>query len=145
MVINILKTFICYLVEQWKSYKHRKYLKRMKWTEQDYLLHTDPDVCRGSDDVKQFYYGYKFVHCFKDHRHYAYTLLYDYGPGGYRHGYKDITDWCRENCKQKYRMDIHRIWEYGNRFLINGLGNGDYVFYAFKDQKDYVNFILRWA
>lgn len=133
------------LKDKWDNFWHRRYLKRFGWTEEAYQRHIDPDICHRADDVKQFYHGYEFVHCIKDHRNRAYELLYDYGPGGYRYGYHDITDWCKQHCKQKYRMDIHRIWEHGDRFLINGLGNSDYLFYAFKDQKDYINFILRWA
>lgn len=108
----------------------------------------DPDVFYCADRVKDFYKGYKFVHCIENRNHYAYELIYDYGPGGIKWGDSDITDWVEKNARFKHRMDYHRVIKYpstSNEWRFNDMGGGDYIFVAFKDEKDYMMFLLRWA
>jgi hypothetical protein len=59
-----------------------------------------------------------------------------------------VGNWCDENCKDKHRMDFHRAmnapgtaWEWH----INELGGGDYIFAAFKNERDYTWFLMRWS
>lgn len=136
------------LKEQYKEWRDQRFLKKnhcKTWYE--YNRRFSPDVCYRSTDIKNFYLGYPFVHCIESNEHFAYKLIYDYGPGGYRYGYKDILDWCKENSQGKYRADIHRVMKntWSGRWVINELGGADYVFFAFNESKDYVNFLLRWS
>jgi hypothetical protein len=108
----------------------------------------DPDVFYCADRVKDFYKGYKFVHCIENRNHYAYDLIYDYGPGGIRYGDDDIYDWMDQKARFKSRMDMHRVIKYpstANEWAFNDMGGGDYIFVAFKDEKDYMMFLLRWS
>lgn len=108
----------------------------------------DPDVFYCTDRVKDFYKGYKFVHCIENRNHYAYDLIYDYGPGGIKYGESDIYDWMDKKPRFKSRMDMHRVIRYpstSNEWTFNDMGGGDYIFVAFKDEKDYMMFLLRWS
>ena len=108
----------------------------------------DPDVFYCANKVKDFYKGYKFVHCIENRNHYAYDLIYDYGPGGIKYGASDIYDWCEKYARFKCRVDEHRVIKYpstGMEWEFNDMGGGDYVFAAFKNEKDYMMFLLRWA
>ena len=108
----------------------------------------DPDVVYYASRVKDFYQGYKFVYCIENRNHYAYELLYDYGPGGIRYGNDDMYDWLDQKARFKSRMDMHRVIRYpstANEWEFNDIGGGDYIFVAFKDEKDYMMFLLRWS
>ena len=108
----------------------------------------DPDVVYYASRIKEFYQGYKFVHCIENRNHYAYELLYDYGPGGIRYGNDDMYDWLDEKARFKSRMDMHRVIKYpstANEWTFNDMGGGDYIFVAFKDEKDYMMILLRWS
>ena len=113
-----------------------------------YGRNNDPSITWHASRVKDFYCGYKYVYCFEDRKHYAYDLLYDYGPGGIRYGNDDIYDWMDQHATFTSRMDMHRAIKYpstANEWEFNDLGGGDYVFVAFKNEKDYMLFLLRWA
>lgn len=108
----------------------------------------DPDVFYCASRVKDFYKGYTYMYCIENRNHYAYELLYDYGPGGIKYGSDDIYDWCDNHARFKCRMDIHRVIKYPSTSMewqFNEMGGGDYIFVAFKDEKDYMMFLLRWA
>jgi hypothetical protein len=135
-----------------KSYiklkKDQRFLKKHCCTSwKQYNRKYDTDINQYCDTVKEFYHGYNYVYCF-DHvnlNHYAYKVVYDYGPGGIRYTYMDMIDWCKKNCKHKFRPDIHRVIGTNmNDYTFNDIGGLDYLFFAFKDEKDYMMFRLRW-
>jgi hypothetical protein len=112
-----------------------------------YRRTNDPNILWRATRVKDFYGGYKYVYCFEDRSHYAYELLYDYGPGGIRYGNDDIYDWLDQHATFTSRMDMHRVIRYPSTSMeweFNDLGGGDYIFVAFKNEKDYMMFLLRW-
>lgn len=133
-------------IRRWKA--ERK-LKRSGYTSwEQYRRNRDPDLWRVASRVKDFYQGYPYVYCFEDRNHYAYELLYDYGPGGIKYGSDDIYDWLDKNATFTSRLDVHRVIKYpstSNQWEFNDLGGGDYVFAAFKNERDYVHFLLRWS
>jgi hypothetical protein len=132
-----------------RKYKAKRKLEKSgykSWAV--YRRMRDPDVVYCASRVKDFYQGYKFVHCIENRNHYAYELLYDYGPGGIRYGNDDMYDWLDQKARFKSRMDMHRVIKYpstGNEWTFNDMGGGDYIFVAFKDEKDYMLFLLRWS
>lgn len=134
---------------KYKRWKDARFLKKhgcSSWNEYNHIY--DTDVFRSASRVTDYYMGYKYVHCFDNRDNYAYKLLYDYGPGGYRYGYHDIVDWCKENTKHKHRSDILRAMKEpctANQWEINELGGGDYLFFAFQNEKEYTWFLLRWS
>ncbi len=112
-----------------------------------YRRTNDPNILWRATRIKDFYGGYKYVYCFEDRNHYAYDLLYDYGPGGIRYGNDDIYDWLDQHATFTSRMDMHRVIRYPSTNMeweFNDLGGGDYIFVAFKNEKDYMMFLLRW-
>lgn len=135
--------------QRYKAWKDTRFLKRHNCDNwQQYHRQFDPDYDIRASRVKDYYHGYPYWHVFERHGHYCYQLLYDYGPGGHRYGYHDIIDWCQANCKNKHRTDFLRVIQApstNNQWEINEIGGGDYIFVAFKDERDFVLFTLRWA
>lgn len=140
----------------YKLYKDRAFLKKHGCeTWKEYNRKFDPDYNFRADRIQDYYHGYPYVYCFENRENFAYTLLYDYGPGGFRYGCDDINDWCTEKLKGKFRIDVHRVHKMTPigidgkdgkfEFWINEIGGSDYIFAAFKNERDYVNFLLRWA
>ena len=139
---------------KYKHWKDTRFLKKhgcKNWNEYNHRF--DPDIFIRAQRINDYYYGYPYVYCLEHRSHYAYQLLYDYGPGGCRHGYDDIVDWCKKNTKHKHRTDMHRAhkgiaYNNGNPiddWWFNEIAGGDYLFFAFKDEKDYNWFLMRWS
>lgn len=54
--------------------------------------------------------------------------------------------WCEKNCRGKYRNHWERvIKDHAGQYLPNGIGGTDELFFAFKDERDYILFTLRWT
>ena len=141
--------------QRYKAWKERRFLKKhgcSSWKEYNRIY--DPDYDIRASRVKDYYHGYPYWHVFERSNHYCYQLLYDYGPGGHRYGYHDIIDWCEENTKGKHRIDFLRVWrqtgidvngQHHPELWINEIGGGDHIFVAFKEERDYTWFMLRWS
>ena len=84
-----------------KTLANRKLRKSGYLTWRAYKHNRDPDVERYAQCVEDFYTGYPYIFACPNPKHYAYTCIYDYGPGGARWGYHVINQWCKENCKDK--------------------------------------------
>ena len=116
--------------DNWRQYKHNH----------------DPDIDRYANYVHQFYKGYPYVYVIKDYNHYAYQLVRDYGIAGVVYGYDVMTNWCEEKIRWNYRRDIHRIIVNASGLVeFNDLGGSDYIYFAFKNEKDFAHFLLRWS
>jgi hypothetical protein len=114
----------------WMAYKHNR----------------DPDVIRYANFIDDFYTNYPYVYVIKDTNHFGYKLLWNYGPGGQRYGFNEMVDWCEDKIRWNYRCDIHRVWDnYWGKSEFNDIGGSDYVHFAFKHEKDYIMFLLRWT
>lgn len=143
------------LKQQWRAWQDRRFLKRHgcdSWAE--YHRVYDPDYNCRADRVNDFYHGYPHVYCFDDQRHYVYHLIADYGPGGCRWGHGVIHDWVNQNSQDKARFDFLRVHKQGavdwdgsvtEEWLINGICGQDLIFVAFKNEQDYLHFLLRWS
>ena len=130
-----------------RGYKAKRKLKKSgyeNWAQ--YRYNRDPNVNRYANHLDDFYKGYPYVYAVKDYGHYAYQLLADYGPGGSIYGYNKIKDWLDEKIRLNYRVDIHRVWvnQWGKAEL-NDIGGSDIIYFAFKHEKDFTHFLLRWA
>ena len=116
--------------DTWSRYRHNR----------------DPDVQKYANHLDDFYFKYPYVYACSNPNHYAYDLLYDYGPGGHRYGFHEIEDWCSEKIRWNYRVDIHRVWQdQWGKYSLNDIGGGDIIFFAFKHEKDFTHFLLRWS
>jgi hypothetical protein len=130
-----------------RGYKAKRKLEKSKYgTWRQYKHNRDPDVYRYADYVEHFYKGYPYVYAIKDYKHYAFQKLADYGPGGQWFGYDEMTQWCEEKIRWNYRRDIHRVLETQyNMTQFNDIGGSDYIYFAFKNEKDFSHFLLRWS
>ena len=123
-----------------KLWRDRRFLRRHgceTWREYD--IRYDTDVNRSASRVREFYHGYPYVYCFenRDHPVYYWDIAVD---GAYI-----LNNWCENTCVDKYRLDFHRVYRnYWNEWEINEIGGGDYIFAAFKNERDYLLFSLKW-
>lgn len=138
---------IAKLKQHYLDWKERRFLRKHGCeTRAQYDYRFDPDYNNRASRVKDYYHGYEFVYCIEPDGHYAYKVLFDFGPGGYRTGENDIWDWCIEHCEGKWRADYLRVLKnYWGEWEINEIGGGDYLFWAFQNEMDYMNFLLRWS
>lgn len=137
----VLKGIFATLKKSYHAKKRQKFLEKHGcYTEEEYSRRYDPDINWREDNIKRFYHGYPYVFVFTDPLGDIWTR-----HGDWLQGLHAINEWCDGNIIHKYRPDIHRAmhssWEGWSR---NELA-GDYVFFAFKDEKDFVWFSLRWG
>jgi hypothetical protein len=128
---------------KYNAWKDRRFLRKHgceNWKQYHYRF--DPDIWKVATEIKNYYRGYPYIYCFENHNH----DVYYWDPAV--DGMYVLTEWCKKNCKDKFRFDFHRAmnapgtaWEWH----INELGGGDYIFAAFKDKRDFNWFLLRWS
>lgn len=145
--LKSLKRIICRLKALTRIIKANYKLKKSgyeNWAR--YRHNRDPNVNRYATHLDEFYEGYPYIYSIKDYGHFAYRVLYNYGPGGTRYGYEEINEWLDEKIRLNYRVDIHRVWinQWGKAEL-NDIGGSDIIYFAFKYEKDFTHFLLRWA
>jgi hypothetical protein len=129
------------LKQVYVDWKERRFLKRHGCeNRKQYERRYDPDIHYRATEIKQFYHGYPYIHCFENRAHQIYW--WDLGLDGS----KEIVEWAEANLEGKFRFDGHRcIKNYWGEWEINEIGGGDYYFVAFKSDLDMFNFKLRWA
>ncbi len=135
--------------ETYKFYKDRFFLKKHGCeTWKEYNRKFDKDIFHKAVCVKDFYHGYPYVYCFENHNHDVY--YWDVGMDGIY----VLSEWIDANCNGKYRFDFHRVFKQTGiglngtceeDWFFNELGGGDYIFVAFKEQRDFAWFMLRWT
>lgn len=142
-------TLMLDIKSKYRTWKENRFLKKHGCkTREEYDRYYDPDHVPRATQIKNFYQGYKHIHCFDNHSSDIYKIIYDYGPGGYRDGFDDVYDWCKEHLQGKWRYDCHRVincpataWQWE----INEIGGHDIWFFAFQDDEDYFIFKLQWG
>ena len=126
---------------RWKGYKEKHFLAThgcSSWRE--YRRKYDPDYSGYAGKINSMYHGYPHVIRIDDHTHYAYRTF-----DRKIQGYIEIEDWCYQICEDKFRVDWQRVIQnYWGEWEENGIGGGDYLFFAFKSSKDAMMFNLRW-
>ena len=140
------------LKQQWRAWRDRRFLKRHRcdsWKQYHRIY--DPDYNCRAHRIRDFYHGYPYVYCFEDYNHYSYRMIADYGPAGCKWGYNVIHQWTEEHSQDKARFDFLRVTKFDHNRLgtydydINDIGGQDLVFAAFKNEQDYLHFVMRWA
>lgn len=140
---------------RWDFYRHAAYLKKRGWTEDQYQHFEDPDVFRRADAVKDYYHGYEHLYVWENTRGNPWERYNDWSEC-----YNEMINWCKSNCRGKWRQDILRVtrkrmWHNQSdntvrytddgEWIMNELGGGDCLFFAFKDSRDCTMFLLRWS
>lgn len=140
-VKNIITNLTNSLKSRWDLYRHAAYLKKMDWTEEQYQNYNDPDRNLRASRIKDYYHGYTYITTFESSRGDPWTRY-----PSWIDAYSAIETWCKENCKDKWRTDIHRvIKDYCNNWQLNDIGGGDALFFAFKSEEDAFMFKLKWG
>ena len=131
------------LKARYKGYKEQKFLKThgcKTWRE--YERRYDKDVGHIARWAHTFYHGYPHIFPLDPDGY------IDFGFGGV-HPYIDtaekMTEWCEQNCRGNWRNDWHGgFWDQHGNYEFNAIGGGDLMFFAFKEESDYVWFKLAW-
>lgn len=131
------------LKNRWKGHKEKRFLEShgcKTWRE--YERRHDSDVGYMTRWAHTYYHGYPYIFSVNpDGKRYS---MY-----GNVHPYivevEQMLEWCEQNCRGKWRNDWQRgFWDLQGNFELNGLGGSDIMFFAFKDEQDYMWFKLRW-
>lgn len=126
-----------YLEWQWD-----RVLKRSIYTTwESYFRWTDPDYIPWGSTVRAQLHGYEYV-CKVDYTKLPTRFNPLFGP--IQHC-EEMLEWCESNCRRKYRNHWERvIQDHNGQYLPNGISGTDELFFAFKDERDYIMFTLRW-
>jgi hypothetical protein len=138
----VLKGYFETLSKKYHEKKRKRFLKKNGCeSEEEYARRFDPDVIYRATQITNWYEGYPYVRTFEDPLGDIWTKY-----GDWLQALDEMDNWCKENIKHKYRYDVHRVikTEY-NGYCLNDIGGLDYVFFAFKDEKDFMWFALRWG
>jgi len=128
------------VVGKYDDWKEQRFLKRHYVSSREqYNLVYDPGYNIRATNLQQVYHGYTRYHVLDDDRSWSYLnwiIPADINL---------IDQWCKQTLKHGYRVDMHRIVPTYHGWEINEIGGGDYYVFAFKDEKDYMWFTLKWA
>jgi len=128
------------------NWQERRFLRKhgcRSWNQ--YHRVYDPDYSAKATTLRDFYHGYPYWHVFDNYNHFCYKLTGDYGPGGLIYGFHHMDVWCDDNTKHKFRIDGLRLFKNQNEWHINEISGEDRMVFAFKDERDYAWFMLRWS
>lgn len=132
---------------KYKTWKEKRFLKKHScetWSQ--YNRRYDPDYQPRADRVKDYYHGYQHIVQFTTARGDPWTRF-----GTWLEGLEAIHKWCDDNCEDKWRHDILRVIEVKDFFreeyewVVNEIGGGDVLFFAFKNDHDAFLFKLTWG
>ena len=128
------------------SWRERRFLRKHGCRTWDHYHRVyDSDYNARATTLRDFYHGYPYWHVFDNYDHFCYETLADYGPGGVFFGLHRMLAWCKDNTKHKFRIDGLRLFKIQNEWHINEIGGEDMMVFAFKDERDYAWFMLRWS
>ena len=130
------------LKHKYSAWKDARFLKKHRcddWAQ--YHHRNDPDVCYGCSRIKDFYRGYPHQAVFCNANSDPFNQY-----GDWLQGLTEIKNWTKDNCTDKWRHDFHRVMRdhWSGDWEMNELGGGDYLFFAFKSERDCLMFNLRW-
>lgn len=126
------------IIAWWKAWKERRFLKRHRCENRiQYARWYDSDCYRGANLIRNYYHGYPFIHAIE----FGIVMF-----GDWNQGVTDIKEWCGKNCQGKWRDDWHRVWRDSEDedWRLDEMGGSDVLFFAFKDERDLILFMLRW-
>lgn len=132
------------LKERLQGWKEKRFLENYGCkTWREYELKYDPDVAFNARWAHTFYHGYDHIFSLNPQG------LRDYGILGvfpYHDAMKQMTEWCEQNCTGKWRNDWHcGFWDHHGNYELNSISGGDIMFFAFKEEADYIWFKLVWS
>ena len=132
--------WIKYRILEWQW---DRVLRKSRYTDwESYFIGTDPDYNPAGYTVKDQLVGYPYI-ALVPFKHLETTFDPMWGP--FEHC-KTIAEWCKKNCRRKFRQHWERvIQDHNGQYLPNGISGYDELFFGFKDERDYLMFVLRWG
>lgn len=107
-----------------------------------YFRANDPDYNPRGQTVRDQLFGYPYI----------YKVDYNKLPVRFNPLFgpikqcEEMLNWCDKNCRKKYRTHLERvIMDHEGQYLPNGSEGTGELFFAFKDERDYLMFVLRWS
>lgn len=143
--MNVLTKVYCrYLL--WKDNRFLKKHGCVNWKEYNHRF--DPDINCSASAIESYYMNYPYVYVIKDPTPEAFQKYDDW-----LEGYVKLKNWCDNNCAGKWRSDVHRVYpnnfftgtHTAKEYVMNDIGGYDFIFFAFKNEKDYLWFTMRWT
>ena len=122
---------------RWKGWKEKRFLDSYgckSWQEYEHKYDSDFSIRAGT--IKKIYYGYSRVYAYPS----DVSDVYD------KQRCDDMVTWCKLNCVGKWRHDMHTVIRDTSLddWVENGIVGRGQIFFAFKDDKDAVIFLLIW-
>ena len=109
---------------------------------ESYFRANDPDYNPAGRSVRDQLFGYPYV-AVVNYKHLESNV--DAMWGEIWNG-NNVEAWCKRYCKGKYRWHWERVvQDHAGQYLPNGIGGTDELFFGFKDERDYIMFLLRWS
>lgn len=148
MMLNSLQGFLMTLISdlkaRWKGHKEKRFLENYGCTTwREYERKYDTDVGYYARWAHTYYHGYPYILPLDPQGFRDYGML---GILPYHDLIGQMTEWCDQNCKGKWRNDWHRgWWDHQGNYEFNSIGGGDIMFFAFKEESDYMWFTLKWS
>lgn len=125
--------FIDRLEAKIKLWYQKRFLKRhgcATYREYERRYDRDIDICSGT--VEEYYQRYRYLHRFD-------ASTTDHLLKNKDKSLDEIIAWCDETCRKKWRYDTHRVIVPGKWPIMYKL------VFAFQDERDYIDFVLRWS
>jgi hypothetical protein len=102
----------------------------------------DPDFNMFGRTIREQLFGYPYVALVK-YQHLGVTVD---GFSGEIWDGENVHNWCMQHCRGKFRWQWERvIQDHIGHYAPDGIVGTDELFFGFKDERDYMMFILRWS
>lgn len=109
---------------------------------ESYFRATDPDFNPRGRTIKDQFCGYPYV-ALVDYKKLDYRIDPMWGELYYG---ESANAWCNKHCKGRFRWQWERvIMDHMGQYEPNGIGGTDELFFGFKNERDYIMFLLRWS
>lgn len=132
--------WIKYKILEWQWDRVLRKSGYKNWEQ--YFRANDPDYFAAGRTVRDQLFGYPYI-VLVPFRHLETVFDPMWGP---IERADHIRKWCDRNCRKKYRWHWERvIQDHAGQYLPNGIGGTGELFFAFKDERDYLMFTLRWG
>lgn len=130
------------LKQRYKDHNARRFLKAHGCqTWEQYERRFDPDIGHMARWAHTYYHGYSYIFPLEP----DVSAIRVNGVRGYHEHTDKMAEWCKTNCKGKWRNDWHRgFWDHHGNYEFNEIAGKDVMFFAFKEESDYMWFRLVW-
>ena len=113
---------------------------------ESYLRYNDPGYNPRGRSINDQLCGYPYVACVP----FKYLKFRDSGVNGldqvYDWGGYDVEQWCKENCKHRFRCELERvIKDHQGPHAATAWSGIDEFFVGFKDYDDFITFKTVWS